>query len=530
MRLALILTLLLVQASAGQETQPIAGTGGLSFIHLNDTYRVDALEEGMVGGFARVATIVRELKAEGRDVRILHGGDFLYPSLESQHFDGEQMVEAMNYLQELAPMYVVPGNHEFDSNDPQVLIDRVRESTFVWVSNNIRFRTGQEDVDARPQAGFTFDAGGRTIGIFGLTLRPDDIGDMPGYAEFTGDDYTAVAESAIKRLQESNADLIIGLSHLKLEQDQAIAALKARYPEFKLIAGGHEHAVQYDKARSDAALIVKGDSNARRIWRIDVVFRGDGPVVTEQLIKVSDQYAEDPEYAHIPVKWEERLREAIPFLNVRFGDAAAPLDGREATIRTRDSGWGMFIADQMKHAFPRQDIDFALINSGSLRIDDVVATDITWEDIARTFTYPSALRYLEIPGGDFRDLLENGYRGSEGEGYFPQISGFRVCVDRSRENGERIVELQAPAGGTWAEIDDDRVYAVVAPDFIVRGGDGYNFSKALITSPAGSELKFLVLDRIMQATAKGATIGKANAAAGQRYVKLEPGEKSCFVQ
>jgi len=32
------------------------------FIHLIDTYRVDSLEEGQVGGFARVATIIRKLK------------------------------------------------------------------------------------------------------------------------------------------------------------------------------------------------------------------------------------------------------------------------------------------------------------------------------------------------------------------------------------------------------------------------------------------------------------------------------------
>jgi hypothetical protein len=36
---------------------------GLSFIHLNATYRVDAVEERQRGGFGRVATIARELKA-----------------------------------------------------------------------------------------------------------------------------------------------------------------------------------------------------------------------------------------------------------------------------------------------------------------------------------------------------------------------------------------------------------------------------------------------------------------------------------
>jgi 2',3'-cyclic-nucleotide 2'-phosphodiesterase (5'-nucleotidase family) len=67
---------------------------GLTFIHLNDTYRVGAVEDGKRGGFSRVVTLVRELQAEGRDVHVLHGGDFLYPSLESNLWDGQQMVEA----------------------------------------------------------------------------------------------------------------------------------------------------------------------------------------------------------------------------------------------------------------------------------------------------------------------------------------------------------------------------------------------------------------------------------------------------
>jgi hypothetical protein len=52
-------------------TVPQAETSGLTFVHLNDTYRVGAVEDGKAGGFSRVVTLVRELQDEGRDVRIL---------------------------------------------------------------------------------------------------------------------------------------------------------------------------------------------------------------------------------------------------------------------------------------------------------------------------------------------------------------------------------------------------------------------------------------------------------------------------
>ena len=530
MRFLLILTLLFVQACAGPETKPAADHANLTFIHLNDTYRIDALEEGRAGGFARVATIVRNLKAQGRDVRILHGGDFLYPSLESKHFDGAQMVEAMNYLDDLAPLYVVPGNHEFEPEQPDVLIDRVRESRFKWISDNILFRTGQQDVDDMLLNKFTFVAGGKTVGVFGITRRPDSKRDQRDYAVFAQASYVDSAARAIEALRHENADMIIGLTHLSLEQDLEIAALKDRYPEFLLVAGGHEHNVQYHEATDHDALVVKGDSNARRIWQIDVEFRDRGPVVRDKQIDVNDSIPQDPGYADIPARWEERLMQAIPFLKARIGDAAVRLDGRESTIRTRDSGWGMFIADQMQNAFPGKEIDFAIVNSGSLRIDDFIEADITWEDIARTFMYPSAVRFLEIRGRDFRELLETGYRGNAGEGYFPQLSGLRVCVDRGNENGKRIVQLQVSVDGNWQEIDDERVYGVVASDYIVGGGDDYDFSRALHKSPASAELKYLVLDSIMEATSNGQKVGQAISTDGRRYVELGAGEDLCFAQ
>ncbi len=140
-----LLSIVFLAACASVASPPADTTASntLTFVHLNDTYRVDAVEEGHRGGFGRIATIVRQLQNEGHDVRILHGGDFLYPSLESQIWHGEQMVEAMNFLDALAPMYVVPGNHEFDSRTSEHLIERVRESKFDWLGDNLRFATGE---------------------------------------------------------------------------------------------------------------------------------------------------------------------------------------------------------------------------------------------------------------------------------------------------------------------------------------------------------------------------------------------------
>ena len=175
---------------------PKATSPGLTFIHLNDTYRVSAVEDGTAGGFSRVVSLVRELQAEGRDVHVLHGGDFLYPSLESQLWDGLQIVDAMNFIDAIAPLHAVAGNHEFDRRGPEQLIDAIKASEFDWLGDNYRFNTGDAEVDAALRTAFTFLHGDRKVGLFSLTLHPDDGGNARDYLEYS-DDYMSVAREAI---------------------------------------------------------------------------------------------------------------------------------------------------------------------------------------------------------------------------------------------------------------------------------------------------------------------------------------------
>jgi len=502
----------------------------LTFLHLNDTYRIDAVEDGNRGGFGRVTTLIHELRREGRDVRLLHGGDFLYPSLESQLWDGEQIVEAFNFMHALAPMYVVPGNHEFDQRTAGALVDAVRQSEFEWIADNQRFVTGERDVDSRLRQGFIADMGPYRVGIVGLTLHADDGGYERDYAPIEPD-YVAAGGKAIAAMERQGVDLIIGLTHLHLDDDRRLARLKAAHPRFVLIAGGHEHEPEFEPAAPGRAAIVKGASNARTIWRIDI--SGDPargvPDVTTTRIAVDDGIARDPAYSELADKWRDRLLDLMPYLPARLGTAAVPLDGREVTVRNEESNWGNFIVDQMRGAFGDPAADLAFINSGTLRIDDFILGDITFEDIGRTFGFSSYLRHMTISGEDFRDLLEAGYRGTgPSKGYFPQVSGFRVCVDRDQPDGERIVSLQTPSDTGWQDIDNDAIYTLVAPDYLYGGGDGYDFSAARDVSRAGSELKYLVVDAIMNAQAANEPVGAPVAPNNARIDILGDGNTTCF--
>ena len=509
-------------------TAPATQSSGLTFLHLNDTYRVGAVEDGTAGGFSRVVTLARALQAQGRDVRILHGGDFLYPSLESQLWNGLQMVDAMNFMNNVAPLYTTSGNHEFDRRGPEQLVAALHASEFAWLGDNYTFKTGDAAADDALHSGFTFQHGDKTVGVFSVTLHGEDGGNTRDYVDIDRD-YKAAAEKAIAALDARGVDLIIGVTHVHMWQDVDIARLQAKYPKLAFIVGGHEHEPQYSK-EPGSAIVMKGASNTRVIWQIDVDFDADNDyVVNERRIVLDETIAFDPDYEVLAHKWRNRLLEKFPFLEARIGSAAQKMDVREETIRSGETSWGNFVTDQMRGAFGDPQADLAFINSGTLRIDDYIEDDILFEDIGRTFGFSSFLRYTTLTGAEFKTVMEAGYRGGpESQGYFPQVSGFRVCVDRSRNEFDRIVSLQVPSDEGWQEIEADGQYVVVVPDFLFGGGDGYNIPKDRFASRPASELKYLVLDAILRAQGLGQKVGVPVTTENRRFHLLRESKQPCF--
>ena len=529
--LLIIASLALIVTACAAAPQPDAGnaSSGLTFVHLNDTYRIGAVKDGNAGGLGRVVTVIRGLQAAGRDVRILHGGDFLYPSLESQLWNGLQMVDALNLMAALAPMHVIIGNHETDRRTPEHLIAAVKESKFDWLGDNYRFNTRDTTVDSALRTAFTFEHGKKTIGVFSLTTHPDDDGNDRAYVPIDKN-YIGVAKKTIEGFESIGVDAIIGITHLHMWQDVEIAALREQHPKFIFIVGGHEHEPKYSPLSDDSAAVMKGASNARVIWTIDLEFDAAGmPVISQREIELNESTLIDAEYQALENKWRARLLATFPFLEARVGVAAIALDGREETVRNEESNWGNFVVDQMRSAFGEPEADLAFINGGTLRIDDFIEGDIRFEDIGRTFGFSSFLRRTTMTGAEFKKVMEAGYRGQgQSKGYFPQVSGFRVCVDRSRNEGYRIVSLQVPTDDGWTEIGDDTQYGVIVSDFLYGGGDGYQIPKDRPASRPGSELKYLVLNAILNAQAEGLKIGKPVDPDNPRYHELREGQQPCF--
>jgi len=107
---------------------------------INDVYRLDNLPG--------VRVLRQQLEEQYGDVLLLHAGDFLFPSLLSRKYRGEQMIDVLNQLDgdpdaDDPLMFIAIGNHEFEKHRLKfaaMVKSRMDESQFDWVSSNISYK------------------------------------------------------------------------------------------------------------------------------------------------------------------------------------------------------------------------------------------------------------------------------------------------------------------------------------------------------------------------------------------------------
>jgi 5'-nucleotidase len=502
LRCAALLAWLLACAApaAAQEFRP-----AVTFVQLNDVYRIDAVDSGTAGGIGRVVTLVERLAREsGHAVRVLHAGDFIAPSLESQYFEGAQMIDALNFLHARAPLIAVPGNHEFDERRSRMMTEALRGSRFPWLAGNLRLRTGDAEVDRRMGRDTVLEVGGMRIGLFTVTF-------LDAARDYVEEDtaYVEAARRQIRALEARGVDAIVGLTHLPLELDRQIAAFRAEHPRLLWIAGGHEHYLIEEPLTDRSAAITKGDANARRVWQVSVGMAGPTPALRARAVALDASVPEDAAYrSEVQAPWAARMRERIPFIDQVIGRTAMRLDATEDVVRGEESAWGNYLADLMRTAFPTVPAHVGVLNGGAIRIDDTIEGEIRWEHLARTFGFPTRVGLLWLRGRDLRQtLLEQSVSGERGEGRFLQVSGLRFTFDRARPSGSRVLAVEVGDGDRWAPLEEERVYVVAIPDYLFAGGDGYlAHNRALLSVPPGAELRLLAFDALTAAYARGEAI------------------------
>ncbi|GAB3521833.1 bifunctional metallophosphatase/5'-nucleotidase [Emticicia fontis] len=437
----------------------------VTFLHLNDVYEISPLDNGKIGGMARVATVRQELIKENPNTLTVLSGDFLSPSVtgtlryEGKGIKGRQMVDVMNAI---GVDWVCFGNHEFDL-DEKDLQERINESKFNWLNTNASEKingnlvpfgkvvNGKKVPFPKTQI-FTFkNAKGEEVkmGMFGIVL-PSNPKDYVWY-----DDFFESAKKAYNELKPQ-CDFVVGLTHINKVDDIELAKM---IPGLTLIMGGHDHENMQEKIGN--VIMAKADANAKTayIHRISYNKATKQATVKSELRRIDNAIADNAEAAVVVKKWEDIADASFKAIGINknevIADLKEPLDGHEATVRNQQCAMGGMIAKAMTAATPEA-TDCAFFNGGSIRIDDIVSGKMTQLDVLRVLPFGGKVIEVKMRGRLLERILETGLQNKGSGGY---LQWDKISYDGAKKEWKINGKL----------LDVNQEYKVVTSDFLLTG-------------------------------------------------------------
>jgi len=443
-------------AVTSQTTKPAPITK-ITLLQMNDVYEITPVNNGKLGGLARVATLRKQLLKENPNTYTLLAGDLFSPSalgtakVNGERLDGKQIVDVMNTL---GLDYMTLGNHEFDVSQ-KAFENRIKESRFKIISSNVFSPDGKLFSGVLENHIFTVEDkvnGPVRIGLFGVTL------DSNKAAYVT---YTKALETARKEVKalRDKVDVLIALTHLDYPSDLELARTT---PGIDIILGGHEHENMQFWRGEPLTPIFKADANATSVYIHDLLYnqKDHSLKIRSRLEQVTAVFTDDLETANVVQKWVAIASEGFAKDGFQAQEVITEtniaLDGLEASVRNRPTELTKIIANGMLHEAPGTEL--ALFNGGLIRIDDVIPPGkITQYDVIRIMPFGGKIINIEMNGTLLKRVLDQSQKNKGMGGYLQTTPN--VSLDATNKNW--LLNDQP--------IYSDQTYKVAINDFLLTG-------------------------------------------------------------
>ena len=193
-----------------------------------------------MGGLARRATLVENIRKENPHLLLLDAGDIFQGTPYFNFYGGELEFKLMSMLKYDA---VTLGNHDFD-NGLDGLYAQLPNAKFDLLSANYDFSNTLMNGHVNPYKIFVVN--GIKIGVFGLGIALEGLVIKKLYKETKYNNPIEIAQDTSRTLkEEKNCDLVICLSHLGYSYTDPERPddlkLAAETEGINLIIGGHTH-------------------------------------------------------------------------------------------------------------------------------------------------------------------------------------------------------------------------------------------------------------------------------------------------
>ena len=455
----------------------------IRFILTGDHYELSP-QKGR-GGYAKLASVVRQEKVGEKYSYFVHAGDAYSPSLLSTLDKGKSTVEMLNAV---GVDYMVLGNHEWDFG-PKILRERVWQSNFpVLASNAI-------DIDGLPIDGTVrtamINVGPFRVGIMGLITTNTKV-----IAHAGSDDFLPILDTAkvlAKELKGQGAHLIVALAHLDFLEDMELVQSGL----VDVVLSGHDHFyISWDDGKT---VWMDSGENSEKVGVMDVHLKSYMKRGKKRFSWEADMRFVDtknvPEDRIIALKIKKYDKFLSKELDIQIGKTNTELDSRKTTVRLGEAAIGNLIADAMRDGV-NADIGFA--NGGGIRAGKIYTpgTIITRRDMLLEMPFGNVVVKLKLTGAQIWEALENGVSQVENiAGRFPQVSGVSFTYNPKAPAGSRVVSAKIDG----QPLNKGRSYTVATNNYAAGGGDGYKVFKkgeVLINASGATLLAGMVMDYI----------------------------------
>jgi 5'-nucleotidase/UDP-sugar diphosphatase len=452
----------------------IAGPVRITLLHVNDTHsRLEAWGprdwkmDGRYGGLARVASAVADIRSAESNVLFVHGGDLFHGDLFFQATAG---VAELQLLAGLGLDAMALGNHELEIG-PDGLAYAL-SSVFPpggspVLSANASFLDGPggmgSNVSPFIAPSMIKEVGGVQVGLFGLTTPYDFIAQQ---AELGGwvwldPDLGSIARDTAQSLRAAGAQVVILLSHLGLDIDEA--AIVTSGADIDVIVGAHDHAVTPQalvRPRAGGSVVLaEAGSYYRWLGRLDLeVDDGSVTLADSRLISIDHSVARLPPVAQQIAGLEQWMTATFGYgdaFHAPVAWALLPFSNRFDPSRDeRDTATGNLLTDIYRQ---RGKTEIAIEAMG-FQDGDLPAGPLVGQDVFRLMPYgfdPQTglgvtLATFQLTGAQLLQGLEIGV--AAGYDLMLQVSGMQYQYDSCRAPGDRVLPATVKIGGRPIEL------------------------------------------------------------------------------
>jgi len=415
----------------------------LTIVQMNDTHAYfdihqemfwqdNHAEYRMAGGYARIATIVKQIRDESHgNCLFCDCGDTLhgtYPALDTQ---GQAMIPILNSL----GLDAMTAHWEF-AYGPIIFKRRLAELNYPMLANNVYDKETKKPVF---QSYVVKEIGGLRIGLIGIASNIVDKTMPPSYSEgiyfsLGKDELPPIID--LLRIKE-NVDLIVLISHLGFTQDMK---LLAEVQGIDVCLSGHTHNRLYEPVLIGKTIVIQSGCHGSFLGRLDLEIV-DGQIIDykHQLIEVEASLPPDP------IIDELVFRALAPYKN-----KLAEIVGETSTALNRGTTLETTMDNFLLQALLESTGAQLAFSNGWRYGAPIVPGPITLNDLYNMIPMNPPVSTVELSGEEIKEMLEENLERTfscdpynQMGGYVKRCLGLTVYIKIENPSGYRIQKLFA---------------------------------------------------------------------------------------